>query len=89
MPSLAGVRDGDTFQMSLDFKRLNNQAQKIFDVMSDGKWRTLSQIAADTYFPEASVSARLRDFRKPRFGGHTVNRRRRGGGLYEYQLIIA
>jgi hypothetical protein len=31
------------------------------------------------------VSARLRDFRKVRFGGHTVDRRR-DGRLYLYRL---
>jgi hypothetical protein len=40
---------------------------------------------------EAGVSARLRDFRKSDFGGHVVNRRRRGEcslGVFEYQLEI-
>lgn len=86
MSSVTGLRDGDTFQMALDFVRLNNQAQLVFDVMADGRWRTLSQIATETGCPEASVSARLRDFRKPRFGGHTVSRRHVGGGLYEYKV---
>jgi len=38
---------------------------------------------------EGGVSARLRDFRKEKFGSHTVNRRRKaGGGTFEYQLIV-
>jgi len=58
--------------------------------MRDGEWRTLGEISEATGHPEASVSARLRDFRKPRFGGHTVNRRRGkwvGGSWWEYQLL--
>lgn len=89
MTTLAGVRDGDTFQMCIDYVRLNNQAQTVFDLMVDGKWRTLSDIAELTGCPEASVSARLRDFRKPKFGSHTVNRRHIERGLYVYQLVTA
>jgi len=40
---------------------------------------------------EAGISARLRDFRKIKFGGHKVYRRRRGEaskGLHEYRLEL-
>jgi len=38
--------------------------------------------------PEASVSARLRDLRKAKFGGYRVERQRvrEGRGLYHYRL---
>ena len=77
---------GDTFDQTRDGARLNAQAQKVFDVMCDRSWRTLGQIAEATGAPEASVSARLRDLRKPRFGGFTVERRHRDRGLWEYRL---
>ena len=55
--------------------------------MSDGNWRSLRAIENETGYPQASVSARLRDFRKAKFGGHTVERKRIEGGLFVYRLI--
>ena len=82
--------DGKTFDPAMDGCRLRRQLNNVFIVMQDGIWRTLSEISAITTHPEASVSARLRDLRKPKFGGYTVNRRRRGhwmDGIYEYQVV--
>lgn len=50
---------------------------------------SLAAIAKLTGDPEASVSARLRDFRKLRFGGHTVERRYVEVGLFEYRVLTA
>ncbi len=69
--------DGVTFASVQDGIRLTGQIKRIFELMRDGNWRTLRQIARATYCLETSASTRLRDFRKPRFGGHTVERRRR------------
>jgi hypothetical protein len=85
--SLDGPRGGVTFNAMLDTQRLNKQAQDVFDVMADGKWHSLSEISKITGHPEASVSARLRDFRKQRFGGHRVERARIFSGWWLYQLI--
>ena len=82
-----GMRDGDTFDPDRDFDRLNKQMRRVWNLMSDSKWRTLSEISAATGDPEASISARLRDFRKKKFGELKLNRRRFDGGLYAYQLI--
>ena len=43
-----------------------------------GVWLTLGEIAEATQFAEASISAQLRHLRKPRHGGHRVEKRRRG-----------
>jgi hypothetical protein len=43
-----------------------------------GLWLTLGEIAEATQFAEASISAQLRHLRKPRHGGHRVEKRRRG-----------
>lgn len=80
--------DGETYLHARDSARLGDQMLAVFDLMKDGEYRTLSQIASTTSHPEASVSSRLRDLRKPRFGGHTVNRRYVGNGLYQYQLTV-
>lgn len=82
-------RGGETFDHEFDAERLAGQHARVYSLMEDGRWRTLDEIAALTGDPPASVSARLRDFRKPRFGAHAVERRARGGrerGLYEYRL---
>ena len=82
--------DGDTYEAELDHDRLTRQIDRIRSVMLDGKWRTLYEIAAATSDPEQSISARLRDFRKLKFGSWTVERQRRGEpkeGVFEYRLL--
>jgi hypothetical protein len=70
--------------------RLNAQLGRVKAIMEDGQWRTLEEISSLSGDPQASISARLRDLRKERFGSYTVNRRRveGGNGLHEYQLHI-
>ena len=85
---IEGYRDGATFDDIRDRVRLNRQAQVVWDTMKDGRWRTLAQISAETGEPEASISARLRDFRKPRFGGHIVHRDYVTDGLWRYRLEV-
>lgn len=80
--------DGNTYSHERDSARLGEQMMAVLSVMADGKWRTLAAIASETNAPEASVSARLRDLRKPRFGGYTVNREYVRRGLYQYQLLV-
>ena len=85
-----GSRDGLTFDKAKDERRLNRQAQAVWNLMRDGIWRTLSEISHATQEPEASISARLRDFRKARFNSNQVLRRRRGKesrGVWEYKLV--
>ena len=82
--------DGATYSPELDRERLATQFNIVFKLMEDGCWRTLSEIENITGFPQASISARLRDFRKDRFGGYIVNRRRKvDSGLFEYKLMVA
>lgn len=69
-----------------DCARLEGQTRRIFLLMADGCWRTLAEIEYLTQEPQASISAQLRHLRKLRFGGNTVNKRRRGN-QWEYQLI--
>ena len=88
-PPTDGPRGGETFDEHIDLDRLNQQMRRVWAAMRDNQWRALHEIATTTGDPEASVSARLRDLRKPKLGRFTVNRRRRtdGGGLFEYQVI--
>jgi len=87
MTTMEGPRGGGTFDPYTDTDRLNEQSKRVFRLMRDNQWRALHEIAQITGDPEASISARLRDFRKPRFGSLVVNRRRRHEpGLWEYQI---
>lgn len=80
--------DGRTYEPAKDKDRLRAQLKAVFAAMKDGHWRTLGRIHAMTGAPEASISARLRDLRKSKFGGHAVERRRTATrGLFEYRLI--
>lgn len=80
--------DGTTYEPAQDNARLSGQLRKVFLAMKDGGWWTLRDLARMARASEASVSARLRDLRKPRFGGWEVERRRVCAGLYEYRLVI-
>lgn len=71
---------GATFSFALDGQRLTTQFQRVFAHMQDGDWHKASGGS------EAGVSARLRDMRKERFGGHTVERMRGASGLWFYRL---
>lgn len=67
-------------------QRLSRQLSDIRDLMLDGQWRSLAEIATATGHPEASISAQLRHLRKPRFGAYTVSRRHVEHGLYQYRV---
>ena len=86
---------GTTYDAGLDLERLGAQARKVWVLMADREWRTLQEIGDELGIrSEASISARLRDFRKASFGSHQVDRRRRGAtkaelalGLFEYRVL--
>ena len=85
-PSIAF--DGDTYDSDRDFTRLDTQMGRVYRLMTDGKWRTLSEIANHTGGSEAAVSARLRDFRKEKYGSMLVERVHVSEGLYRYRLVL-
>lgn len=82
--------NGSDYVPELDQARLTGQIERIYNLMIDGKFRTLSEIENETNDPQASISAQLRHLRKERFGKHIVNKRRVGDekkGLFEYQVL--
>lgn len=81
-------RDGQTYDHARDGARLASQQNRVLALMRDGRWRTLAEIALYTRDPESSVSARLRDLRKPKFGGHTVEREYVESGLHRYRVLV-
>lgn len=88
---------GRTYDADLDAQRLGAQLTRVIQAMSDGKWRTLSEIQSRILAmhakrdPEASLSARLRDIRKL-YGEEAMESRRRTedgiDGLWEYRSNV-
>lgn len=70
-----------------DAERLTSQLERVKRLMLDGQWRTLRHIAGCVGGSEAAISARLRDLRKPHFGGYEVERTRLSRGLWSYRVL--
>jgi hypothetical protein len=79
--------DGITYDHDRDHSRLTTMLTRVQAIMTDDGWHTLAELAERTGGSEAAVSARLRDLRKRKFGGHTVERRYLHDGLWEYRYI--
>lgn len=88
VPLNAPQFDGKTYDAVQDHGRLHTQLNDVRNFMLDGQWRFLNTISSATGYPEASVSARLRDLRKIKFGGYTVQRRRVKDGLGTFQYRV-
>jgi alkylated DNA nucleotide flippase Atl1 len=77
-----------------DTKRLGKQLTAVYEVMTDGKWRTLGDIAQEAGYPPesaAGISARLRDLRKDKVhkvlgSRYDVHKKRVEGGIWEYRM---
>lgn len=80
--------DGVTYNASRDHDRLSGQLKAVFDLMSDERWRTLDEIQSMVKGTDASISARLRDLRKTKYGGHEVERQHRVRGIWEYRVRV-
>ncbi len=80
--------DGSDYNPARDGKRLAGQILRVYDFIRDCRWYTLNQIAAATHAPHSSVSAQLRNLRKPRFGGHKIIKHNLGGGLWVYRMDV-
>ena len=80
--------DGSDYDHLRDATRLHGQMGRIWEVIKNGCWYTLADLATKTGAPEASISAQLRHLRKPRFGGHTIEKQRCPSGQYEYRLVV-
>lgn len=80
---------GQSYQHELDFIRLSTLQAAVNNLMRDGEFRTLGEIQQKIgRGSEASISARLRDLRKPPYS-LVVEKRRRGNpllGLFEYRV---
>jgi len=78
--------DGVTINDERDNGRLQEQLTEVRLLVTNMGWWTLGEIARATGYPEASVSARLRDLRKAKFGGYSVERKYVSKGLWAYRV---
>lgn len=71
-----------------DLPRLETKARKVWDIMSQGGYHELNDIAHRLGFPHSTVTAIVRAFRYLENGGHTVNtiRKEDEKGTWLYQL---
>jgi hypothetical protein len=77
---------GSTYNEERDRSRLSIQLNRVRVIMGDSQWHTLAELEDKLGHPQASISARLRDLRRPIHGGFTVERRYVRRGLFEYRL---
>ncbi len=85
---------GDTFDYARDHERLGKQMRAVMDWMLDhvGQPQTLWGIqhgimqAGGQRYPEASISARLRDMRNKY--GFRVDRHYLANGLHTYEVVL-
>ena len=84
------IFDGAAFDAQLDSERLTGQLLAVRDYLSQiegGRFATVDEIASALGFPECSVSAQVRNLRKPRYGGYKVESKRlTENGLFGYRF---
>ena len=78
--------DGETYDRDRDGARLAYQMSAVVSLVKNGSWWTLKDLSRTTGYPESSVSARLRDLRKPKFGSFNVERKYISRGLWAYRV---
>ena len=83
---------GKTYDAKRDGNRLASALGRVYQVMSDGRWRSLAEIAQQAKTSEAGASARLRDLRKASFREtyptKAVESKRVDGGLWMYRVVV-
>lgn len=80
----------DTIDPQLDGARLRSLQQRVLTLMADGAWRTLGEIRMAVGGSELESRRAFETHVGSAFGGHCVERRRRGSpraGLSEYRIL--
>lgn len=74
--------------------QLSGGRYRVYQIMKDGRWRTLWDIQRSVatrygaFYSETTISARLRDLRKAKHGGHQVHHRHLPDEPFEYRLEV-
>ena len=79
---------GVTYEPAKDEVRLTKSLQKVKDILSEGRWITLDELARRAGCLQTSASARIRDLKKESFGSHKIEKKRSevSDGLWLYRL---
>jgi len=85
--------DGRSYEPTRDGDRLNTQLAAVRHVLSDGRWHTTTEIsralaAIGIFGTETSISSRVRDLRKAKFGAYDVQSRYVEKGLWAYRMEV-
>ncbi len=82
--------DGETYNQERDYSRLEAgvTAVRTFMLRHANKWLTPTEIIEGSNGKDwASTSARVRDLRKPKFGGFNIESRYYRAGVWQYRLV--
>lgn len=77
-----------TFAEEKAAENLPPHIRAVFDAMKDGNWRTLNMIVFKVGGTRPNAAARLRDLRKPQYGGHVVEKKVVRKGVWQYRLLV-
>lgn len=64
------------------------QLDKVLQILQLGSWVTLYYMASLIGASDAGISARVRDLRKSKHGGHTIIKRKISKSTYQYRLVV-
>ena len=80
--------DVDTYDAEQDCDRLTGQLLRVYERMRGGGWHSLAELSEACGGSEASISARIRDLRKAKYGAHTIERQRQSPftGTWIYRM---
>lgn len=87
MSQMTSLFDGHNEQEASQDTRLVSQLERVYRLMCNGTGWTLEDLSLAANAPTSSVSSRIRDLRKPRFGGNIIQRVHEHGGIYTYWLV--
>jgi hypothetical protein len=72
---------------SADRKRLKSQRSGVWNILRDHRWHPLTIFKQKVKGSDSSITARIRDARKKKYGGHIIQCARDAAGVYRYRLV--
>jgi hypothetical protein len=72
-------------------EKRKGRIKALYELMSDGEWRTLVEIHEILGGNPTSIGVQLKQFRRPEFGAWTISKRHRGPSselCYEYKMEL-
>lgn len=79
-------QDRAAYDPEADKDRRRKQLGRVYSVLRDGLWHGLPELTERAGGLATSVSARIRDLRKPKFGGREIQARCFGRNVWKYRM---